>query len=252
MSEVFPEIGENDVAKLFRGIAFRRNLRQAAAFTKQTGYESGFRVARDFYRGFYYVRRVVEGTTDRSNTEEQLLEQLFEKKFDNFEFDGQNVFSGCCYRFFDLHFHPETTKYPIPSYYDLLTSQSSIENHKTHEQIEVCPIMAVSHILGDDTIITLLYQKKCRGNMGQRIALEELDSDLDKIAVTNPSEAVDYLEESGLFHADMITLQKRCGYSPDKKDYPKLRRFVHTPRRRAIVDDSVHQPVYMELYSDGT
>ena len=71
--------------------------------------------------------------------------------------------------------------------------------------------------------------------------LKELDSDLDKIAITNPSEVVDYLKKSGLFHADILTLEKRRGYSPDKEDYHKLRRFVHTTRRQDKTCNSLYQ-----------
>lgn len=247
MSEVFTEVREDDVTKLFRSMPFRGSLRQAGDFTKQTGYESGFRVVRDFYSGTYYVSGVVEGITDGFNFEDK----VFDEKFDNFEFEGQNVPFGRCYQFLRLHFHPEITKYPIPSYDDLLTSEADIENWKTQERIEVCPIIAISHILNDDTIISLLYQKKCSSKIRQLQALKELDSDLNKIVIANPSEAVDYLEQSGLFYADTITLEKRRGYSPDKEDCHKLKRFVRPPRRRAIVDDSIHQPIYMELYSDG-
>ncbi len=247
MSDVFTKVREDDVTKLFRSMPFRGSLRQAAAFTKQTGYESGFRVVRDLYCDTYYVSEVVEGITDGFNFEEK----VFDGNFDNFEFEGQNVPFDRCYQFLRLHFHPEITKYPVPSYDDLLTCEADIENWKTQERIAVCPIITISHILNDDTIISLLYQKKCRRRIGQLQALKELDSDLNKIVITNPSEAVDYLEESGLFHADTITLEKRRGYRPNDEDYHKLKRFARTPRRQAATSDSIHQPLYMELYSDG-
>jgi hypothetical protein len=248
MSEVFTEVIEDDVTKLFQSIPFRVSLRQASGFTKRTGYESGFRVVRDLYSGTYYVSRVVEGVTDGFNFEDE----VFDTKFDNFEFEGQNIPFDRCYQFLRLHFHPESTKYPIPSYDDLLTSEADIENWKTQERIEVRPIIAISHILNDDTVISLLYQKKCSTKIGQLQALKELDSDLNNIVIANPSEAVGYLEESGLFHADIITLEKRRHYSPNKKDYAKLTLFAHTPVKQTIADDSIPQPIQMELYSDQT
>jgi hypothetical protein len=228
MNEALAEVREDDVTKLFRNKAFRRNLKQAAIYTKQTGYESGFHVIRDLYLGSYYVSRVTQGITDSLPTEED----LFEKNFNYCEYNEQNDSSGRCYRFFDLHFHPGATKYPIPSYYDLLTSHSNIENGQKNEQLEVCPVMAVSHVLNDDTIISLLYQKIHRFNTIQLQTLKELNSDLDKIAITNPSEVVDYLKRSGLFRADTLILEKKRHYSPNKEDYSRLKAFTCTPCRR--------------------
>lgn len=240
MNKGLSEVREDDVIKLFRSIPFRGSLRQAGGFTKQTGHESGFRVVRDLYSGTCYFSKVVKGTTVGFGNHED--------EIDNFEFKGQNVPFKRCHAFLDLHFHPEITKYPVPSYDDLLDSEADIENYKTHERIEVCPIMAISHILNDDTVISLLYQKKFSGEIRQLQTLRELDSDLDKIAITNPSKVVDYLKSSGLFYADILILEKRRHYIPDKEDYPRLKLFANTPRRRESSCNNVDHPLDVGLY----
>lgn len=242
MTEPLTEVREDDVIKLFRGMPFRRSLRQAAAFTKTTGYESAFCVARDFYRRLYYVSGVLEGATDNCKVKRTYAGELAE-----YDFGEQNVSSHRCYRFLGLHFHPDTTKCPIPSYGDLGIAQIDLDDWQIPEQVDVRPIIAIAHILEDDQIVSLLYQKSIEADIEQMQDFKELDSDLSAIDFIDPAYVVDCLEESGLFYADILTLEKKCAYRPNNNDYNKLKRFVHTPHRQSLTDNTSHQPAYTDL-----
>jgi len=242
MDKPLAEVGEDDVIRLFRSIQFRRSLKQAATFTKGTGYESAFRVIRDFYLGSYYVSRILEGTTENFATENR----TYAGELADFDFGEQTVPFDCCYRFLNLHFHPDITKCPIPSYPDLLTSQTSLEDWEAYERVDVRPIIGVAHVLQDDRIVTLLYQKSIRGDIEQTHAFRELKVNFPKIDFVDPLDVVDYLDASGLFHADILTLEKKHAYRPDEKDYNKLRRFAHTPKRQSIISRQF-QAGYIDL-----
>lgn len=231
MDKPLAEVGEDDVIRLFRSISFRRSLRQAATFTKDTGYESAFRVTRDFYLGSYYVSRILEGTTENFVTEGR----TYAGELADFDFGEQAVPFDRCYRFLSLHFHPDITKCPIPSYPDLLTSQTSLEDWEAYEQVDVRPIIGVAHILENDRIVALLYQKSISGDIEQTQAFQELKHDYSLADFVDPLDIVDCLEMTGLFHADILTLEKRYAYRPDEKDYNKLRCFAHTPKRQSII-----------------
>lgn len=237
MTKALAEVKEDDVIKLFQSVPFRRSLRQAATFTKITGYESAFRVARDFYRGFYYVSGVLEGTTENLHAKNR----TYAGELADFNFGEQNVSSERCYRFFALHFHPDVTKCPTPSYPDLQTAQTRFEDWEAYEQVDVRPIITVAHILEDDRIIALLYQKSIEGDIEQMQDFQEVVSDLSTIDFIDPAYVVDCLEGSGLFHANILTLEKKHTYRPNDENSAKLRHFAHTPHRRATADDSIHQ-----------
>lgn len=227
MYEHFAEVREDDVIKLFRGVPFRTSLRKAANFTKDTGYESTFRVARDFYNGVCHVSGIIKGNTEDTDNESR----AYADEFGDFDFDGEIISSDPCHRFVDLHFHPEATRYPVPSYEDLLGSQVYTDDRPLHKQIDIRPVIVVSHVLGNGDVIALLYQKKFANNIRQASGLEELKFALHETVISGPSNAVDCLERSGLFQADILALGKKYAYRPNKDDYYKLRRFVHTPRR---------------------
>ena len=227
----FAEVKEEDLIKLLRSMPFHRSLRQAAAFAKTTGYESAFCVARDFYRGSYYVSRMLEGTTESLMNDNR----TYRGELTDFDFGEQNISYESCYRFFDLHFHPDKTKCPVPSYPDLRAAQISLDAWDADEQVDVRPIMAVSHILEDDNIIVLLYQKSVEADIERTFAFRTMEHDLATMTFTDPIDVVDYLEQSGLFHADILTLEKRLAYWPNSRDYNRLKRFAHTPRQGIII-----------------
>jgi len=227
MTQPIAEVGMNDVVRLLRSAAFCDSLRQAAAFTKNTGYESAFEVARDLYHGHYYVSRALVGTTENFKTQNR----TYAGELVDFDFGGRDVSFDRCYRFLSLHFHPDVTNCPIPSYPDLLTSQTSLEDWELHEQLDVRPIIAVAHVLDDDNIVALIYQKSIRNDIGQTLDFLELKKHLHEMDFFEPLEVVDYLEATNLFHADVLNLDKRRAYHPEDSNYSKLKRFVHTPRR---------------------
>jgi len=247
MNKSLVKVREDDVIKIFQGIPFRKSLGQAAAFTKQTGYESGLLVVRDLYSSSYYVSRMRKGTTDGFKAEDIIYDGSF-----NFDFGEQNVSFDRCYRFLDLHFHPEITECPEPSCPDLQLAQEDTNPQNECGDVDVRPIVGVAHILEDDMVITLLYQKRVESNIEIEKAptLVKIGDDLSTVDIPDSSYIVDCLEKSKLFYADMLTLEKKHAYRPNDEDCNKLRRFVHTPRRRATTENSLHQPVYMELYSD--
>lgn len=230
MTHPLAEVREDDVIKLFRSMPFRRSLRQAAAFTKRTGYESAFRVARDFYCGLHYVSGILEGTTEDC----KVKNRTYTGELSDFDFGEQKVSSDRCYRFLSLHFHPDTTKCPIPSFGDLRTAQTALEDWEAYEQVDVRPIIAVAHVLEDDRILALVYQKTIEGDIEQMHDFQDLDSILSTIDFPDPSYVVACLEKSGLFYADILTLEKKYAYRPNNNDYHKLKRFVHTPRRQSV------------------
>lgn len=242
MNKPLAEVKEDDVIKLFRGIPFRRSLRQAAVFTKRTGYESGLLVARDLYSGSCYVSRMCKGTTENFQTEDINYDGFFD-----FDFGEQNVSFERYYRFLDLHFHPDITGYPEPSYLDLQLAQEDCDQRSGCEDVDVRPIIAVAHIMKDDRLVALLYQKSVEGDIEQMQDFQELASDLSAINFTDTAYVVDCLQGSGLFRADTLTLEKRYDYRPDKMDYGKLKRFVHTPHRQSLTDNTLHQPAYTDL-----
>jgi len=248
MTRFFTEVKSDDVTKLFRSMPFRSSLRQAAAFTKRTGYESALCVARDFYLGSCYVSRMLKGTTEGF----EINGRTYGGRLADYDFGEQNIHFEHCYRFLGLHFHPDLTECPIPSSRDLMTAQGGTEPWDAYESIDVRPIIAVAHILENNRIVALLYQKSIEGDIEHMQDFQDLNSDLYAIDFPAPPYVVDCLEESGLFYADILTLEKKRHYSPNKKDYAKLKRFTSTPRRRAATGDSIHQSVYMELYSDET
>lgn len=243
MSRKFAKVREDDMIKLFVSIPFRRSLSEDAAFTKNTGYESAFRVARDFYIGRCHVSEILRGRAEDLDVEGR----TYEGEFADFDFSTQAISSNRCHRFLDLHFHPGVTKWPVPSYADLLGSQASVDGWEPHWQVDVRPVVVVAHVLENDDIVTLLYQKKYGGYIGQMQRLEELESDLYKAAISEPSRAVDYLEASGIFSADILTLKKKYSYRPPKEDNPKLTRYVHTPKRKRATLSNLHQDMYTEF-----
>jgi len=206
------------------------------------GVQNRLGVARDFYQGFYYVSGVLEGTTENFHVEER----TYEGELTDLDFGEQNVSFDCCYRFFDLHFHPDITKCPKPSYPDLRVAQTSLEDWEAYEDMDVRPIITVAHILEDDRIIALLYQKSIGGDMEQMQDFQELASNLSAIDFIDPAYVVDCLEESGLFYADILTLEKKRAYRPNDEDYDKLKRFTHTPRRQDT-SKKLHRPVYIDI-----
>lgn len=230
MLECFAEVTEDDVIRLFQSIPFRRSLRQAAAFTKSTGYESAFCVARDFFRGSCYVSRMLAGTAENIETDNR----TYRGELADFDFGEQDVSNKRCYRFFDLHFHPDISNCPVPSYPDLLGAQTSLEPWDDG-QIDVRPIIAVSHILGDDKLVILLYQKVVESDIERTLACQKIKYDLPTVTFIHPQDVVDYLQQSGLFRADILRFEKRYAYRPDRADYSKLKRYVHTPHRGSIM-----------------
>jgi len=227
MSRNFAQVGEDDVIKLFVSMPFRRSLRQAAAYTRDTGYESAFRVARDLYTGCCYVSGILRGKAEDLDVEGR----TYEGAFADFDFGNQVISSNRCHRFLALHFHPEVTKWPVPSYSDLLGSQVDMDL-ESHQRADIRPIMVIAHTLRNEDIFALLYQSNYGGLLGQVRDLEELECDLNKASISEPSRAVGCLEASGIFSADTLNLEKKYAYRPSKEDYPKLRRYVHTPKRQ--------------------
>ena len=242
MNKPLAEVREDDVIKLFRSMPFGKSLRQAAGFTKRTGYESGFLVARDLYSGSRYVSSMCKGTTENFQSE-----HINHDGFFDFDFGDQNVSFERCYRFLDLHFHPDITGYPKPSCLDLQLAQEDCDRRSGCEDVDARPIIAVAHVLEDDQIVTLLYQKSIEADIEQMQDFKELDFDLSAIDSIDPGYVVDCLEGSGLFYADILTLEKKCVYRPNDNDYNKLKRFVHTPHRQSLIDNTLHQPAYTDL-----
>lgn len=232
MTQPLAEVKADDVLRLFRSVSFRSSLRQAAAFTNSTGYESAFRVARDFYDGSCCVSRVREGTSDSFDTEDR----TYEGELADFDFGGQNITRDKWYCFFALHFHPDFTECPEPSLSDIKSSQSDHLEGQMVMRADVRPVIAVAHILDDGRIVTLLYQKRIAGNIEQTKDFWETESNLARREFYDPSDVVSILETSGLFHADSLMLERRYAYRPAMGDYDKLRRFVHTPSRVSVTD----------------
>jgi hypothetical protein len=210
--------------QLVRSARFVWRLSQAAGYTRNTGYESEFLVARELYRGTYYVSDLIEGGTQSIDSEAMIYTEGVDEEL----FVGQRIPAENCYRFFDLHFHPDRTLWPEPSEPDLGSAQAYMSQGPPNPRVDVRPIGAVAHALDDGDIVALFYQKNVPGDIEQLTRFRDLVGEIYNDDF-DASRAADALEQSGLFRAERFLLKRGQRYRPSRRDRAKFSRFAHTP-----------------------